>query len=612
MKYVFRMIMATVAVITVASCSSGNDDLSDFLNDSGNNGGFPPGSTTSDSGATSLGELTSFDIVVDQTALNETESVPSDDEDYLENNTFGTTIQIAYNGSTASVEGSADGVTVTTDGANVTVNSTVKGINYVLSGSTGDGMFKIYSEKKFQLTLNGVSINNNDGPAINSQSGKRAYVVLADGTTNALSDGSSYAAVDGEDQKATLFSEGELLFSGSGALNISANTKAGIASDDYILFRPGNNIYVKSTAGNGIKANDAILIKGGVINVETSATAAKALSSDGFVTISGGRTTLLTTGGGKYDSDEKDTKGSSGLKADSTFTMNGGTLLCKSTGKGGKGISSDGQIIINDGTVKVITTGEAYTYGSQDTKAKGIKADGNLSINGGSVMVRATGGEGSEGIESKNVMTITGGTTEVYSYDDGLNSASHMYIQGGYIFSYATNNDGIDSNGNMYIQGGTTVAYGTSAPECGIDANEEDGYRVIVSGGTLVALGGGTSYPSAESTQPSIVYGGTATSGTTFTLNSSSAAILSLTLLRSYNGSATFFFTSPSLKSGSSFAVYSGATASGTDWYGLKLSPTVDASGSSVATISQLASPYSQAGSSSNGMGGPGNPGARR
>ena len=66
--------------------------------------------------------------------------------------------------------------------------------------------------------------------------------------------------------KACFFSEGKMLFSGKGSLNVYANCKAGIRSDDYVLFRPGNNIYVKATAGNAIKANDALYIKGGVMS----------------------------------------------------------------------------------------------------------------------------------------------------------------------------------------------------------------------------------------------------------------------------------------------------------------------------------------------------------
>lgn len=600
MNKIHRLFAVIATVALFAACSTEDEITSTTSEDTSSSSSSS--SSSGSSTASTTGDLTTFAIAIDSTSLSETETIPSDDEDYIENNTFDSEVNIVYNGTSASYTGSVSGVTVSISGADVTVTSTTKGVKYILSGSTTDGSFKMATgddDKKFALELNGVSIKNSDGPAINIQVGKRAYIDVADGTTNTLTDGTSYASSD-EDQKGTIFSEGELLFSGEGNLRVYGNTKAGIASDDYILIRPNSNIYVKSTAGNGIKSNDGIFIRGGVINVETSATTAKALSSDGVVQIDGGRTIAITTGGGEWDSDDQDVSGSAGVKSDSTFTMNGGELYCKSTGKGGKGISSDQQILVNDGTIKIITTGTAYTYGSYDTSAKGMKSDGNMVISGGSIAVRATGGEGSEGIESKGTLYITGGTVEAYTYDDCINSAGDLHIQGGYVYAHATNNDGIDSNGNLYIEGGTTVAYGGTAPECGIDAAE--GYNVYINGGTLVAVGGGTSYPSSSSKQPSIVYGGSVSNGSTIALNSSSSNILTFQMDRSYSGNATFLITSPNLKSGSSYSLYTGATATGTDWHGLITSATVSATGTLAATISSLASPYSSVDSSTGGM----------
>ena len=594
MKHFIMVISIMAMVIVFAACVS---DEALGLNDYN-------GNATGGKVETSLGELTAFTVVLDETSLSEAETIDETDEDYIENNTFGSTVGISFNGGSAEVSGEIDGVSIEVNGADVVVTSSVKGVNYVLSGSTSEGMFKLYSDKKYQLTLNGVSIINSDGPAINLQSGKRAYVVLTKGTVNTLTDGTSYAESE-EDQKGTFFSEGELLFSGSGKLRVFSNTKNGIVSDDYIKFRPGNNIYVCSTSGHGIKANDEIIVNGGVINVETSAQAAKGMKSDLLVAINGGRTTIITTGNGEYDTEERDTKGAAGIGSDADFEMNGGSLYCMSKGTGGKGINVDGLATFNDGMVRVLTTGGTYSYSSSaSSKAKGIKADGDIAVNGGDIMVRTTGDKGSEGIESKSTITVSGGQTAVYSVDDAINSKSHMYLQGGEVFAWATGNDGIDSNGNLYVQGGTIVAYGSSLPECGVDANEEGGYHVIVSGGTLVAVGGSTSYPYSSSTQPSIVYGGSVSSGTTLALKSSTANILAFTMQRSYDGTACFLFSSPDLSKGSSYTFTSGATASGTDWYGLKTAAGISSEGSSAATISSLSSPYSTCGSTLSGMGG--------
>ena len=320
----------------------------------------------------------------------------------------------------------------------------------------------------------------------------------------------------------------------------------------------------------------------------------------------GGRVTAITTGEGEYDSEDKDVNGSAGIKADYAITINGGELLCKSTGKGGKGISTDQEFNMKDGVVKVITTGSTYSYGSNSTKAKGIKADGNITVDGGSIMVRATGDSGSEGIESKKTISIYGGSVEVYSYDDAINSAYELTLNGGFVYAFAINNDGLDANRNLYVKGGTTIAYGTSQPECGVDANEEQGYSVVVSGGTLIGVGGGTSYPSSSSTQPSIVFGGRVASGNTLALNQGDSNILTLNMGRSYNGSACFLITSPNLKNGNSYTLYNGASATGTDWHGLITSATLSSTGTSVASVSSLNSPYSTCGSNIGGMGGMG------
>ena len=139
-------------------------------------------------------------------------------DDFIENSSFTSVVTVSYDGATATVSNEVDGVSVSQNGAHIVVNSTVKGIEYVLKGATTDGSFKVYSEKKFKLSLSGTSIHNPVGAAINIQSSKRVFVVCAEGTTNTLTDGTSYTLTDGEDMKSCFFSEGQLIFSGSGSL----------------------------------------------------------------------------------------------------------------------------------------------------------------------------------------------------------------------------------------------------------------------------------------------------------------------------------------------------------------------------------------------------------
>lgn len=598
MKKLVNLIWVAVSFSLAVACSS--ESGSGILDDPDSGTGVVPGSGSGSSGSgsgtsfqsggssspstvvASNTTLSTFDVVLNTSSLSETETVPADDEDYIENSEFSSTIEIVFSGSSATVTGSASGVDVTVNGADVEVNSSAKKIEYKLSGTSSDGRFKIYSEKKFKLSLSDLNLTNADGAPINIQSGKRVFVVLSG--TNTLKDGSSYNTTDGEDEKGCFFSEGQLIFSGSGTLSVTGNYKHGIASDDYLRFRPGNVINVTASNGHGLKANDAVLIEGGVLNISVTGTAKKGISCDSIVNVNGGRTTILTSGGGKWDEDEGDVTASAGIKADDNFTMTKGELFIKSTGAGGKGISSDIDVNISGGTLKVITTGKQYTYSSYDSKAKGIKADGNLNISGGDVWVRATGGEGSEGIESKSVMTISGGNVLVYTYDDALNAKSSLNITGGNVYAYATNNDAIDSNGPLNISGGNIIASGTTAPEDGFDCDQN---TFTITGGVLVGLGGGTSTPSNSSTQASLIYGGVSVSQNTYIAitNASGANLLSVKVPRSYTG-GTLLVSAPGMAKGSSINLKSGVTVKGgSDFCGLNSTGTVS-DGTSVATIS--------------------------
>jgi len=559
-KVWMNMMLLALTALGWQACTADSDDFTtpgSYL-PSGNGSSNTSGSTSTTS------DVATFDVSINKANISEQETIPADDNDYVENTTFTRQVAIVFGNGTASVSGDVDGTTIAVEENNgdVVVTSTASDfVAYTVSGATTDGSLKIYSDKKFRLELAGVSITNPTGAAINIQSKKRVFVVLADGTENTLTDGTSYTdATSGEDMKACLFSEGQLCFSGKGSLSVYGNCKAGIRSDDYVTIRPGANIYVKTTAGNGIKGNDAINILGGVVNVETSATAAKAISTDGHLSISGGRTTAIVTGGATYDADEQDVVGSAGLKADSTLTISGGEVWVKNTGAGGKGISVDMQTHLTGGTIGIITTGKTYSYsGRTDSKAKGIKSDGDLTISGGTIKVRSTGGEGSEGIESKGTITISDGTVQVYAYDDAINSSSHLYIKGGNVYAHSTGNDGLDSNGNTYVQGGTTVAYGTRQPECGIDANEEGGYTVYLTGGNLFAIGGGNSMPTnSNSTQGYVTASGSLTAGTMATIGSGSETLATFSLPASYS-SGSILVTAQGMTAGQSYTLTIGS-----------------------------------------------------
>ena len=523
---------------TSSTTSESNDDNSNST------------STADDviTGVTSDGDVTSFTIALDKNALAESVNVDTNDDDYIENTTFDKTITVTFSQSgNASVSGDESGIVSINGNDVIATNNTDQVIKYVLTGETSDGFFKLYSTKKQAIVLNGVSITNPDGAAINNQSKKRTFIVLNDGTKNYLTDGANYSdATDSEDMKGCFFSEGQLIFSGSGYLEVDANCKAGIRSDDYVRTMPKANIWVDASAGNGIRGNDAVIVTGGVMNINVTGTADKGISTDGEVRIEGGRTTIFTSGGYEYDSDENDYSACSGIKADSVININGGELNIKSTGTGGKGLNCDDEININDGVVRIITTGKRQKDSKGSVSPKGIKADGNITVSGGQTQVRLEGtGDGTEGIESKSEIHIEAGTVESYSYDDAINSAGNLYIDGGYVYARSYNNDAIDANKNLYINGGVIIAEGAGQPECGLDAAEQ--YKAYINGGTVIAIGGGMQAIDSSSKQASIAI--SASMGMKVGILDGSKAILAYTTPSSNCGTA-LMISSPSFKSG--------------------------------------------------------------
>ena len=605
MKKTNQFLLAVATTLTMAACNADdnwyNEKWTDTASTTASSDDNSQTTSSADdviNGVSTTGDVTTFSLAFNKNAIAETYKADADDEDYLENTTIERTITVTFSTTAdATVEGDDAGIVSVSGNDVIVTNTTGEVIRYVLTGTTTDGFFKLYSTKKQAIVLNGVSITNPDGAAINNQSKKRTFIVLNDGTKNYLTDGTNYSDATGdEDMKACFFSEGQLVFSGSGYLEVDANCKGGIRSDDYVRTLPKTNIFVDASSGNGIRGNDAVIVTGGVININITGTADKGISTDGEVRIDGGRTTILTSGGYEYDSDERDYTACSGIKADSLVTINGGELNIKSIGIGGKGINSDDQIVINDGVVRIITTGKRQKDSKGSVSPKGIKADGNITFNGGQTQVRLEGsGDGTEAIESKKEIHIEAGTVECYSYDDAINSAGNLTIDGGYVYARAMNNDGIDANKNLYINGGVVIAEGGQQPECGIDAAE--GYSAFINGGTVIAVGGGLQAISSSSKQACIAV--SASLGTTLGVLDGTTAILGYTTPASNSGTA-LIISSSAFKTGSTYTLRAGCTLEGgTSFYNLTTGCTIGSGSQSVdATASTSVS------GSMGGMGG--------
>ena len=455
-------------------------------------------------------------------------------------------------------------------------------ITYSLTGASTDGEFNIEGSYKATLELNGLTLTNPSGAPLNIQDGKRIELSVKKGTVNTLTD-----AADG-DWKGTIVCKGHLELKGKGTLNVYGYTAHGIYAKEYVEMKnctvnvlaagkdgincnqyflmESGELNISGVADDGVQVSykddtdreeedtGALTVNGGTINIAVTGTATKGLKAEGDMTVSDGTITITTTGGGTWDSDDAKTKASSCMAADGNILIEGGTLSLTSSGSGGKGINGDGTLTINGGDITVNTTGGMFAYvngkeydnytgntdnltSDQKSSPKGMKIDGNVEINGGTISVTTTG-NGAEGIESKAVITVNDGTIVVNAYDDCINSSSHMYLKGGDITVVSSANDGLDSNGNMYISGGVIKAFGTVSPECGIDANEEDNYSVIFTGGTLLAVGGGNSVPNTSaSTQPYVSGNMSVTANSEITLKSGNDVLATFTVPSNFTAS---------------------------------------------------------------------------
>ncbi len=456
---------------------------------------------------------------------------------------------------------------------NITINGDAAVVNIKM---TGNGTRGIKCDSTLTATAGTIDINCSGEPwaygttdTTNVKCAKADYAFILNGA--------SMKCTTVKDEAEGIHSEGKALISG-GTLTLN-------------------------TYDHGIKTDGDMEITGGTINFTITGAASKAIKPTGNLHITGGNISGTVSGGGEtYD--DNTVSGSACIKGKANAVIDGGTLDLKATGAGGKGMNFDGTLTINDGNIKASTSGSKYGTssgggqdpgggfgpggggwgGQEDSNAdtssspKGIRAEGNITINGGTITVSATGGEGAEGIESKSIMYIKGGYIEVTSYDDALNSTSHMYFTGGYTYAVATGNDAIDSNGNMYLSGGYVFCCGS---EEGLDANSEGGYTVYIqNGANLMAIGGNMGAIESGASLSQTCYSCTASANTRYSLSSSNSVVMAVLTPTfssqggqggwgpgggSSSGSRTMVVSAPS-----SPAVKSGVTFAGTTiWNGM-------------------------------------------
>lgn len=449
-------------------------------------------------------------------------------DDFVEHSTWDKTVYIAYSEDSVSVTGDIDSLNLTIQGAHLTIETTAAKLKYILSGTSSDACFKLYSERKACIVLNGVNLTNPTGPVINSQLKKRLFIELPENTVNKLCDGEKYTKVKGEDQRGCIFAEGKICISGLGQLYITANKKCGIASDKYIHMM-GGFIHVDDNAekGKAVYGQENVIIGGGVLRAYCSGLAGKGVTSDSLLWIRGGVIKTITSGEVVWDDDEEDYSSCCGIKSDWDMDISGGEIYCLSTGTGGKGISAghylevtvnektkkyyNGSLTISNADIYVRTTGRRIPDEKEEdghghkvgasASPKCIKCINKLTINSGNIYVRGSGGGAAEGLESKRQTEINGGKIRSYCTDDGLN-CSGCVINGGDILICSSENDGLDA-GNLKMYAGKLYAVGSWDAQMGVDT---DGKTFEIYGGEITGVGARSCTPHGNCSQASVCF----------------------------------------------------------------------------------------------------------
>lgn len=251
-----------------------------------------------------------------------------------------------------------------------------------------------------------------------------------------------------------------------------------------------------------------------------------------------------------------------GIKSGTEVNISGGTFNINSADDA---LHSNINLIISGGSLTIEAGGDA------------VHADSQIDISGSSSTVIT---KSYEGIEAA-VINVSGGALEVNSSDDAFNASdgtaqgamgtysanAQLNISGGTVY-VNSDGDGLDSNGNMLISGGTVIVNGpTNNGNGALDGNNQ----ITITGGLLIAAGssGMAEYPDSSSTQNSVSanLSSPLSGGTLVTVTDSSGnEVISFAPEKTFS---SIVISSPDIKSGGTYTLYTGGSTSSSEKYGL-------------------------------------------
>lgn len=400
------------------------------------------------------------------------------------------------------------------DDGSITVKKGVTGVTLVLNGLTltNADSAAITLNKTAEAALIAAAGSENTVADTAGANDENAAVKVKSGASLSLS-GTGTLTACGNAKNGIKGASDAVITVDELTLNIEA-ADDGLSCDDELTIKGGR---VNITAGgDAVKASpdtdDAenpdttslgnVTVSGGTM---TLTAANDGVQADGNLTVTGG-TFDITANGGHTTSLTDDSASCKGLKAGMTLTVSGGTVNVD---------SADDALHANDVTVSggtlTLASGDDAVHADNDLVV-GVK--GSSSTSNPKIDITAS----YEGLEGTTV-SVYSGDIDVAASDDGVNAANSdlgersnkyaIHIAGGDLYIDA-GSDGLDSNNDITMTGGKVEVYGADAM---MDAAIDYDGTFTLSGGTLFGAGmepgaGTQAYVAVGETSPSGGHGG--------------------------------------------------------------------------------------------------------
>ncbi len=401
--------------------------------------------------------------------------------------------------------------TVVLDHDEATINHEIADTNIYMD----EGNLIVDSTKKMTLIVSGVL----DGSiVINKPDGK--FQLILDGVTITANTGPAInfqtekrvflVINDGTVNHVTDSSIHPLMDSGS-------KTKAAIFSEEQLIISGHGELNVSGMYKHGIASDDYLKIRSGHIKIHTALS--DGLRANDYVAIDGGEIEINADG--------------DGIEVEKGFVgINGGRLTIHSNNDGIKASNQEDDptitpyVMINHGVMMI------------NSAKKGIVSDGNLAMHGGVVSVHSTG--------------------------DGLFAKGRIALMGGYLYAHSAEKQSLDGDQGIELSGGIAILQSDGTEP----ALKSDDDQIIIKGGTIVIAGAVDLMIQSEG--QGYLKCGTVSENEIIDIRGQNS-LLSTGFIRAYHH---VVISTPEIRQGTSYDLYTGGSFSGDHVYGLLINGT--------------------------------------